>query len=138
MTDPKELTDRYMALWNEPDSERRRAAIAELWTEDGAHILQPPQEAREIAARPGIGLTAAFEARGHAALEARATSAYEEFIAPGEFSFRRRDNVERLADVVKFNWEMVSKDGEVAAVGLAFLVLAPGGRIRRDYQFIES
>jgi hypothetical protein len=74
----------------------------------------------------------------HAALEARATSAYEQFIAPGEFSFRRRDDVQRLADVVKFRWEMVSKDGEVAGVGLEFLVLAPDGRIRRDYQFIES
>jgi hypothetical protein len=138
MTDPGDLADRYVALWNEPDPDRRRAAIAELWTEDGAHILQPPQEIREIAARPGIGLTAMLEARGHAALFARATSAHEEFIATGEFSFRRRDNVERVADVVKFNWEMVSKDGEVAGVGLEFLVLAPDGRIRRDYQFIES
>jgi hypothetical protein len=68
----------------------------------------------------------------------RATSAYEQFVAPGEFSFRRRENVERVADVVKFNWEMVSKDGQVAGVGLGFLVLAPDGRIRRDYQFIES
>jgi hypothetical protein len=74
----------------------------------------------------------------HAALEARATSAHEQFIAPGEFSFRRRDDVQRLADVVKFRWEMVSKDGEMAGVGLEFLVLAPDGRIRRDYQFIES
>jgi hypothetical protein len=44
----------------------------------------------------------------------------------------------RIADVVKFNWEAVSADGEVAGVGLAFLVLAPDGRIRLDYQFIES
>jgi hypothetical protein len=136
--DPNELADRYVALWNEPDRDRRREAVRTLWLEDGAHILQPPQEVREIAARPGIGLTARLEAQGHAALEARATSAYEEFIAPGRFSFRRRDNVERLADVVKFNWEMVSTDGEVAGVGLEFLVLAPDGRIQRDYQFIEG
>jgi hypothetical protein len=136
--EPNELADRYVALWNEPDRDRRSQTVAELWTEDGAHILQPPQEVREIAARPGIGLAARLEARGHAALEARAASAYEEFIAAGQFTFRRRDNVQRLADVVKFNWEMVSKDGEVAGVGLEFLVLAPDGRIRRDYQFIES
>jgi hypothetical protein len=114
MSDSTEIADRYVALWNEPDPERRRAVIAELWTADGVHILQPPQGVREIAARPGIGLTARLEARGHAALEARATSAHEQFIAPGEFSFRRRDDVERLADVVKFRWEMVSNDGEVA------------------------
>jgi hypothetical protein len=127
-----------VALWNEPDPDRRRSAIAGLWTEDRVHILQPPDEIRDAAARPGIGLTAWLEARGHAALEARATSAHEEFIAAGEFSFRRRDNVARLGDVVKFNWEMVSKSGEIAGVGLEFLVLDPDGRIRSDYQFIES
>ena len=40
--------------------------------------------------------------------------------------------------MVKFRWQMVSKDGEVAGVGLEFLVLAHDGRIRRDFQFIES
>jgi hypothetical protein len=138
MRDSGELADRYVALWNEPDPDRRRQLIAKPWTEDGSHMLQPPEEVREIAARPGVGLTARLEASRHAALETRATSAYEQFVAPGGFSFRRRENVERLADVVKFNWEMVSAAGEVAAVGLEFLVLAPDGRIWRDYQFIES
>jgi hypothetical protein len=138
MGDPKEFADRYMALWNEPDPERRRAAIAELFTEDGAYLLQPPREMQDIAARPGIGLRATLEARGHTALEPRATTVYEEFIAPGQFRFQRRDNVERVADVVKFNWEMVANDGGVAAVGLAVLVIAADGRIQCDYQFIES
>jgi len=138
MTHADELADRYVATWNEPDPDQRRVAIAELWTDDGVHILQPPQEIREIAARPGIGLSANLEARGHAALEARATSAYEEFIAPGEFGFRRRGNAERLADVITFTWEMVARSGEAVGRGLEFLVLAPDGRIRRDYQFIES
>jgi hypothetical protein len=78
MNDPNELADRYVALWNEPDPARRRELVAGLWTEAGAHLLQPPAEVREIAARPGIGLTARFEAVGHAALEARAASAHDE------------------------------------------------------------
>ena len=49
-----ELAEKYLALWNEPDVDRRRRMIAELWTEDGRHILQPPQEIRGIAAQPGI------------------------------------------------------------------------------------
>ena len=53
-------------------------------------------------------------------------------------SFRRRDDVDRLHDVVKFHWEAVSQDGQVTAVGLVFLLLATDGRIRRDYVFIES
>ena len=138
MTDTIELADRYVSLWNEPDPERRRQLVAELWTEDGAQILQPPQEMREIAARPGIGMSATLEARGRAELEARTTSAYDGWVAGEGFHFRRRDNVDRIADVVKFNWEMVTPEGDVAAVGLTFLVLEPDGRIRLDYQFIES
>src|SRR5262245_35155125 len=138
MTNPNNHADRYVSLWNEPDRGRRAHLIAELWTEDGAQILQPPEEIREIAARPGIGMSATLEARGHAALDARTTSAYDEWVDRQGLHFRRRDNVDRVADVVKFNWEAVSADGEVAGVGLTILVLAPDGRIRLDYQFVES
>lgn len=140
MTDPQDLVDRYVAVWSEPDPGRRRSAIAELWSEDGVHVLQPPQEIRQAAA--ALGITANFEARGHNALEARVTRSYEEFVAPGEFTFRARDNAARLHDVVKFNWEMVpTGGGEPAGVGLEILeilVLDRDGRIRIDYQFIEA
>jgi hypothetical protein len=132
------LADRYVALWNEPDPERRRRVIAELWTEDGSQILQPPQEIREMAASPGIGMAATLEARGHAELEARAATSYEQWVGSDGLSFRRRDDVDRLHDVVKFHWEAASQDGQVTAVGLVFLILATDGRIRRDYVFIES
>jgi len=133
-----ELAERYMSLWNEGDAERRRRLIAELWTEDGMQILQPPEEARKIAAGPGVGMTATFEARGHAELEARATTAYEEWVASQGMSFRGRDDADRVGDVVKFHWEGVTSDGEVFAVGLNFLVLAADGRIERDYTFVVA
>ena len=133
-----ELAEKYLALWNEPDADRRRRMIAELWTEDGRHILQPPQEIRGIAARPGLGMTAILEARGYDEIEARATSAYEHWVGSEGLSFRGRDDAERLADVVKFHWEAVAKDGEVFGVGLNFLVLAADGRIERDYTFVVA
>ena len=149
MTDPQrfvdissrraaELAETYFALWNEPDADRRRRMIAELWTEDGRHILQPPQEIRHIAAQRGIGLTAILEARGHEEIEARVASAYEHWVGSEGLSFRGRDDAERLGDVVKFHWEAVDKDGEAFGVGLNFLVLAADGRIERDYTFVES
>jgi hypothetical protein len=131
-----ELGDRYIALWNEPDPDRRREMIAGLWTEDGSQILQPPEEIREVAARPGIGMTAILEAKGYAEIEARAATAYEKWVGSEGLSFRRRDDVERLHDVVKFHWEAVTADGEVVAVGLNFLVLAADGRIQGDYTFV--
>jgi hypothetical protein len=132
------LAEKYVALWNEPDADRRRGMIAELWTEEGRHILQPPQEIRAIAAGPGIALTAILEARGYGEIEARAASAYEHWVASEGLSFRVRDDADRLGDVVKFHWEAVAKDGEVFAVGLNFLVLAADGRIERDYTFVVA
>jgi hypothetical protein len=133
-----ELAAKYIALWNEPDAGRRRRMIAELWTEDGTHILQPPQEIRAIAAQPGLALTAILAARGYEEIEARAASAYEHWVGSEGLSFRGRDDADRLGDVVKFHWEAVAKDGELFAVGLNFLVLAADGRIERDYTFVVA
>ena len=133
-----ELAERYLALWNEPDPDRRRRMIAELWTEHGRHILQPPQEIRAIAAQPGIGLTAILEARGYEEIEARVASAYDHWVGSEGLSFRGRDDAERLGDVVKFHWEAVAEDGEVFGVGLNFLVLTGDGRIERDYTFVVT
>jgi hypothetical protein len=132
------LAQNYVALWNEPDADRRRRMIAELWTEDGTHILQPPQEIRAIAAQPGLAMTAILKAQGYDEIEARAASAYEHWVGSEGLSFRGRDDAERLADVVKLHWEAIAKDGTLFAVGLSFLVLAADGRIERDYTFIVA
>jgi hypothetical protein len=149
MTDPQafvdissrsaaELAEKYVALWNEPDAGQRRRMIAQLWAEDGRHILQPPQEIRAIAAQPGIALTAILQAQGYEEIEARAGSAYEHWVGSEGLSFRARDDADRLDDIVKLHWEAVAKDGTVVAVGLSFLVLAADGRIERDYTFIVA
>lgn len=136
--DRENLTDRYVAVWSEPDATRRRTAVRELWSAEGSHVLQPPQEMREAAEGLGFG-GLVLEARGHNELELRVTRAYEEFIAPGAFEFRRSGPGDRLRDVVKFRWEMVSReDGGVATVGLEILMLDMDGRIVTDYQFIEG
>lgn len=132
-----ELGDRYVAVWNERDPERRRAMVAELWAPEGEHVLVPPQDVRQAAGE--MKMSSVFEARGHRELDGRVTDAYERFVASGEYGFRRRDDAERLRDVVKLRWEMVSTaDGSVVAVGLDFLMVDAEGRIRSDYQFIES
>src|ERR687896_844272 len=133
-----ELAEKYIALWNEPDPDRRRRMITELWTEDGRHILQPPQEIRAIAARPGLAMTAILKAQGCEEIEARAASVYEHWVGSEGLGFRGRDDADRLGDVVKLHWEAVAQDGTVFGVGLSFLVLAADGRIERDYTFIVA
>ncbi len=77
-------------------------------------------------------------ARGYEEIEARAASAYEHWVGSVGLSFRGRDDVERLGDVVKFHWEAVARNGEVFGVGLNFLVIAGDGRIERDYTFVVA
>ena len=131
-----QLVERYAAVWNEPDAERRRQGVTALWTEDALHLLQPPEAVRQAAA--ALAVESTFQARGHRELQERVARAYREFVAPGEYTFRARQDAARLGDVVKFRWEMVARSGEVAAVGLEFVTLAADGRIRTDHQFIES
>ncbi len=131
-----DLIERYVSIWNEADPDRRGALIGEVFSEDAVHILQPPQESREQAG--SLAMTAVFESRGHAELEQRAGSAYEQFIAGGEYRFTAGAIAARLHDVVTFTWEMVAAaSGETVALGREFVVLAGDGRIRLDYQFIE-
>jgi hypothetical protein len=135
---PKSLVKRYIALWNEADPEVRRTIIRQLWAPAGEHILEPPQELRQPAQALGFEAPT-LEVRGYAAIQRRAGRAYQEFVAPGEYVFRPRDNAARLRNIVKFSWEMVSTTtGEVAGVGLEVLVLDDEGRITVDYQFIEG
>jgi hypothetical protein len=130
------LAERYLAVWNEPDAGRRREMITKIWTESARHILQPPQEIRQIAAQPGISMTAILQARGYEQIEARAAGVYEHWVGSEGLTFRGRDDADRLDDVVKLHWEAVAKDGNVFGVGLSILLLAPDGRIERDYTFI--
>ena len=135
---PQELAARYVAVWTESDPRVRRDTIRELWSEGGRHIIQAPEEILKVAADVGFS-SASLEARGYDSLEVRVSRAYEEFVAPGEFTFRPRGTAQRLNDIVKLRWEMVPVGGgEAAGVGLDVLVLGEDGRINIDYQFIES
>src|SRR5215203_3816840 len=133
--DPNKLAERYTAVWMEPDADRRRQAIADVWSDDAIHILQPTQEVYEAAAERAVNPT--WQVRGHDELEARVTSAYDDFVASGQMSFRLRDGEKRLGDVVTWHRQGVSPDGEVLGAGLQFVILAGDGRIATDYQFVE-
>ncbi|MEU6356189.1 hypothetical protein ABZ896_43935 [Streptomyces sp. NPDC047072] len=133
--DPQELADRYAAHWNLPDAAERRAAIEELWAEDGRHVLQPPVEIREKAAELGFAHPT-LEARGYDAIELRVARSHERFVEKQGMTFRARPDAVRLDDVVKLGWEAVSGEtGEVVGGGLDIVVLDDDGRIRSDYMF---
>jgi hypothetical protein len=119
MNTAQDLAARYAAVWNEPDADTRRAAIAGLWRPDGTHFMGER------------------EARGYAALEQRVVGSYEKNVRDKGNRFRAREDAQRLRDVVTFTWEMAAADAVVAA-GRAFLVLDADSRIVTDYLFVTA
>jgi hypothetical protein len=114
----QKIAEKYVAVWNEADGERRRQSIAELWTPEGEHYV------------------GAQEVRGYDALEKRIISSHEKYVRDGGNRFRAAKDARPLHDVVTFHWEMLPANGEeVLAAGLEFLILDEEGRIRIDYQF---
>ncbi len=132
------LTERYVAVWNEADPGKRRHRIEQLWAPDGGQILvDPPAEVRAVADhhrfRPPT-----LEVHGYDALDARVTQAYENFVAAGEHTFAAAGTTRLLPHVVSVAWAMVSvADGTPAGHGLNVLDLDDEGRIRLDHQYVE-
>jgi hypothetical protein len=138
--DVKELAGRYIAQWNEPDPAKRSTVIRELWAQDGIQVLvDPPEEIRRAATALAFPVPP-LEVRGHDALDARVTRAYEMFVAPGEHVFEAAEEVSvLLRNVIAVRWAMVStRNGEAVGGGLDILALDENGAIRTDHQFIGA
>jgi hypothetical protein len=120
MDSAQQLADRYVAVWNETDAERRRQTIADLWIPEGEHYAG----AREV--------------RGYAALEERVRGSHEKNVRDGGYRFRAVKDAQALRDVVTCHWKMAPAESEkVAASGFIFLLVDGHGRIRVDYQFFD-
>jgi hypothetical protein len=116
-----DLVTRYVAMWSEPDPERRRQTIAGLWAPDGRHYVGT----REV--------------QGYEALETRVIGSYEKNVRDGHNWFRVAGEPRKLQDVVIFHWEMLPIGREeVLATGLEVLLVDPHHRILVDYQFVLS
>jgi hypothetical protein len=98
-----ELIDLYIAMWNETDPERRRALIAEVWTED-ARYVDP-----------------ALQAEGRADIDAMVQGVHERF--PGH-RFRRTSDPDSHHDRVRFNWELAPEAGPAIVKGIDFAIVA--------------
>jgi hypothetical protein len=121
MTDIATFVDRYVNIWNEPDADRRRQTVRELWQEDARHLART------------------LEAVGYDGIETRVASAYQKWVKEKGNVFRLRDGVDGHHDTIKLRWEMLpAAGGEVISIGFDFLVLGEDGRIRTGYQFIEA
>ena len=108
MTDTTDLTalvDRYIAMWNEPDSARRRALIARTWTE-GASYLDPM-----------------MQGDGRSGIDAMVEGVQQRF--PGH-RFRRTSEVDAHHDRLRFCWELAPESGPALVKGTDIGLVAEG------------
>jgi hypothetical protein len=119
-TDPDLVACRYLAVWSEPDPERRRQAIAGLWAPDGIEFVEGVQF------------------RGYEGLEARIAEAHQAFVASGKYTVTSPGDVTAHHDIVTLTIQLAKaggdRAGEVAWAARVFLVLRADGLIREDYQ----
>jgi len=119
MNDLDDFVERYVAVWNEPDSARRRERIAALWTPGGASLHR------------------VLEPRGHAALESRVAASYDKWVHGRGYRFGSAHHAAGHHDAVMCNWQMVAPDGAVVSLGLTFLLLDPYGLVHTELQSPE-
>ena len=103
--DVEQVVDRYMAVWNETDPQRRRELIARTWTEDASYL--DPHTAGE----------------GHAGIDAMVQGVQTQF---PDFRFRRTGPVDAHHDRVRFAWELGPAEGAALAGGVDFGTVIDG------------
>ena len=113
-TDVTTTVDGYLAAWNERDPQRRAELIERVWAPDG-QLIDPP-----MAGERHEGISAMAEAM-HTHYEGH--------------RFERISGVDAHHEHVRFAWQLVGPDGQVALTGLDVADVAGDGRLARVVGF---
>ncbi|MGY1624455.1 nuclear transport factor 2 family protein [Geodermatophilus sp. SYSU D00965] len=116
MTASPDLAARYLAAWNQTDPAARRAAVAELFTED-ARYTDP-----------------LADVAGRDAIEATIAAVQTQF--PG-FVFRLAGPVDAHHEQVRFTWHLGPEGEEAPIAGFDVAVTDGDGRIRAVLGFLD-
>ena len=116
MTATTAHADRYLAAWNETDPEARRAAVAEVFSDD-VRYTDPM-----------------VDVRGAEALAATIGAVQAQF--PG-FVFRLAGPADAHHDQVRFTWELGPEGAEAPVVGSDVALLDADGRISAVLGFLD-
>jgi hypothetical protein len=117
MTDIATVLDAYIASWNETDADRRRALVAETFTDDASYLdpLMSGDGTDGIAAMIGA--------------------------AQGQFPgcrFELSAGPDAHNDRVRFAWRLIGPDGcAPVGAGVDFATTAEDGRLRSVTGFLE-
>jgi hypothetical protein len=113
-TEVTAVVDTYLAAWNERDPQRRAELIERVWAENGS-LIDPP-----------------MSGEGHDGISDIAAAMHEHYAG---HRFERTSGVDAHHDHLRFAWQLVGPDGEVAVAGLDVADLAADGRLARVVGF---
>ena len=117
MADAQTLVQRYIETWNETNPDRRRALIAEIFTDDAGYT-------DPLAA-----------VRGHEAIDQLVAAAQSQFAG---LQFSLGSAVDAHHEQARFAWHL-GAPGAAAPLAIGFDVAIMGnGRLREVYGFLDK
>jgi len=117
MPDINTVVESYIAMWNEPDPDRRRALVAQTVTEDASYV-------DPLMSSDGID-----------GIDAMIAGVQQQF--PGH-SFKLLSGPDAHNDRTRFSWALGPDGGDTVAVGIDFATIADDGRLRAVTGFLEA
>ncbi|HEX5224948.1 MAG TPA: nuclear transport factor 2 family protein [Solirubrobacteraceae bacterium] len=117
MPTPDTLVEGYIAMWNEPDAQRRRELVAQTVTDDASYV------------------DPLMSGSGVDGIDAMIAAAQQQY--PGH-RFTLLTGPDAHNDRVRFSWAIAPDGGEPIAVGHDFATLAPDGRMSSITGFLDQ
>jgi hypothetical protein len=116
MSNPTEIANRYIALWNETDAGKRRTLIAKAWTEDATYV------------------DPLMKGDGHAGIDAMIAGVQQRFAG---HSFALRGTPEGHNDRIRFSWSLAN-GGAPVAHGTDFALVTGDGKLKAVTGFLDA
>jgi SnoaL-like domain len=113
----EEIIQKYIAIWNERDPQRRRSLIEQVWAADASYT------------------DPLADLHGRAEIDAGVAAAQQQF--PG-LVFSLAGPVDANHHQARFTWNLGPADGEPVVVGFDVAVLNGDGQIRSVHGFLDK
>lgn len=117
MTDLSTIVDAYLTAYGEPDRMRRETLIARAFAGD-AELIDPP-----------------MARAGHDGISELAVAVQQQFAG---HRFRRTSDIDEHHGHLRYSWELVGPDENVALTGIDVAELAGDGRMQRVVGFFGA